>query len=212
MKHEVKGKLICSAIEVFAEQGYRGGKIADIVKGAGVNIAAVNYHFGSKDQLFVEALRQSYLDADQVYPSDGGLAETASADDKIAALASAVLRRSFDSGKAGNFNRIMSRTMNTPGSPMEMILGEVEQFELKDLSAALAEYLGTESESLVGWAVAIFISLATMISKCPTGAKKRLFKHESDLNLKPSQIDAMVSSQTEAIFAALNVLPKQFPT
>ncbi|MGJ8655242.1 MAG: TetR/AcrR family transcriptional regulator [Akkermansiaceae bacterium] len=212
MKHDAKEKLIRSAIEVFAEQGYRAGKIADIVKGAGANIAAVNYHFGSKDQLFVEALRQSYADADEVYPSRGDLPESATAEEKIGALASAVLSRSFDYGKAGNFNRIMSKTMNMPGSPVEMILGEVEQFEIKYLSTALAEYLGTKDEPLIGWAVAVFISLATMISKCPSGAKKRIFKNEPNLQPKQSQIDAMTASQTAAIFAALNALPKQFPT
>ena len=38
-----KEKLIESAIKVFAERGYREGKVADIVKGADANIAAVNY-------------------------------------------------------------------------------------------------------------------------------------------------------------------------
>ena len=211
MKDGAKEKLIRSAIDVFAEQGYRGGKIADIVKGAGANIAAVNYHFGSKDQLFVEALRRAYKDADEVYPSDGSLSESASAKDKIAALAGAVLERSFDSGRAGNFNRIMSRTMHVPGSPVEMILAEVEQFELKDLSVAMGEYLETESEQLIGWGVVIFISLATMISKCPEGAKKRIFHCDSKGEAMRSQIDAMIAVQIKAIFAALDALPKQFP-
>ncbi len=140
MKLDAKEKLIRSAIEVFAEQGYRDGKIANIVKGAGANIAAVNYHFGSKDQLFVAALRQAFADADEIYPSRGGLPDSASAEKKIAAVARAVLIRSFDEGKAGNFNRIMSRTMHVPGSPVEMILIEVEDFELKYLSLELAKF------------------------------------------------------------------------
>ena len=207
MKHDAKIKLIQSAIEVFAEKGYRDGKIASIVKGAGANIAAVNYHFGSKDQLFVEALRQSFADADEVYPSKGDLTDSATAEEKIATLARAVLVRSFDEGKAGNFNRIMSRTMHVPGSPVEMILTEVEGFELKYLSGVLAEFLETRSTQLIGWAVAIFLSLATMISKCPVGVKEHLFSKEP----KQSQINAMIDSQIEAIFAALKAIPKEFP-
>lgn len=207
MKLDAKEKLIRSAIDVFAEQGYRDGKIADIVKGAGANIAAVNYHFGSKDQLFVAALRQAFADADEIYPSRGNLAEDASAEQKIAAIARAILKRSLDDGKAGNFNRIMSRTMHVPGSPVEIILKEVEDFELKFLGAALKEFLGTKSPKLINWAVAVFISLATMISKCPVGAKKHLFSQKP----KQSQIDSMIESQIDAIFAALKALPKQFP-
>ncbi len=207
MKLDAKEKLIRSAIEVFAEKGYRDGKIASIVKGAGANIAAVNYHFGSKDQLFVAALRQSFADADEVYPSRGDLPESATAEEKIAAIARAILIRSFDEGKAGNYNRIMSRTMHVPGSPVEMILTEVEDFELKYLSTALAEFLETKSPQLIAWAVALFISLATMISKCPLGAKEHLFKKEP----KQSQINSMIEYQIVAIFAALKAIPKQFP-
>ena len=207
MKQDVKELLIRSAIEVFADKGYRDGKIANIVKGAGANIAAVNYHFGSKDQLFVAALRQAFSDADEVYPSRGELDESATASERIAALARAVLVRSFDDGKAGNYNRIMSRTMNMPGSPVEMILTEVEDFELKYLSEALSEFLETSSTQIIGWALAIFISLATMISKCPLSAKEHLFSKEP----KPSQVNAMIESQIEVIFAALKSIPKQFP-
>lgn len=207
MKVDAKEKLIRSAIDVFAERGYRDGKIANIVKGAGANIAAVNYHFGSKDQLFVAALRQAFADANEAYPSRGGLPDTASAEAKIAAIARAVLIRSFDEGQAGDFNRIMSRTMHAPDSPVEMILTEVQGFELKYLSEVLAEYLGTKSTQLISWAVAVFISLATMISKCPVGAIEYLFNSEP----KKSQIDAMIECQIAAIFAALKSLPKQFP-
>jgi AcrR family transcriptional regulator len=207
MKLDAKEKLIRSAIEVFAEQGYRDGKIANIVEGAGANIAAVNYHFGSKDQLFVAALRQAFADADEVYPSRGGLPDSASAEKKIAAVARAVLIRSFDDGKAGSFNRIMSRTMHVPGSPVEMILIEVEDFELKYLSVELAKFLETKCPQLIGWGVAIFMSLATMISKCPLGAKDHLFNKEP----KQSQINSMIDYQIEAIFAALRAIPKKFP-
>lgn len=207
MKPDAKEKLIRSAIDVFAQRGYRDGKIASIVKGAGANIAAVNYHFGSKDNLFVAALRQAFADADEAYPSKGDLPDDASLEDKIAAIARAILIRSFDGGKAGDFNRIMSRTMHTPDSPVEMILIEVQEFELKYLSEVLKEYLETTCDQLVLWAVAVFISLATMISKCPVGAVNYLFNNEP----KKSQIDSMIESQIEIIFSALRSLPNQFP-
>lgn len=207
MKPDAKEKLIRSAIDVFAERGYRDGKIADIVKGAGANIAAVNYHFGSKDKLFVAALRQAFADADAVYPSKGGLSDTASAEDKVAVIARAILLRSFDAGQAGDFNRIMSRTMHVPDSPVEMILTEVQEFELKHLSEVISELLDSKSTQLISWAVAVFISLATMVSKCPVGGIEYLFKNEP----QQSQIDAMIESQVAAIFAALKSLPKEFP-
>lgn len=213
MKHDVKDILLVSAVEVFAEHGYRDAKIADIVKHAKANIAAVNYHYGSKDQLFVAALRRAYQEADEVYPSKGrgdGVGALSAAD-KIEVLARAVLRRSFDNGKAGNFNRIMSKTIHVPGSPVEMILNEVEQFELTDLSGALAEYLDTKCEQLISWAVVIFISLAAMISKCPAGLKERIIGKKTSAMLSEKVTEPFIDAQVKMIFASLDTLPNQFP-
>lgn len=49
--------LINAAEQEFAERGYHGASIRDITKSAGANVAAVNYHFGSKESLFIEMIR-----------------------------------------------------------------------------------------------------------------------------------------------------------
>ena len=48
---ETKQRLLASAINVCAEQGYNAATLREITSAAGVNIAAVNYHFGSKQAL-----------------------------------------------------------------------------------------------------------------------------------------------------------------
>lgn len=40
------------AIELFAEKGFEGSSIRDLATRADVNVAMVNYYFGSKDKLF----------------------------------------------------------------------------------------------------------------------------------------------------------------
>lgn len=50
-------KLIEAAEREFAENGFHGASIRNITARAGANIAAVNYHFGSKESLFVEMIR-----------------------------------------------------------------------------------------------------------------------------------------------------------
>jgi len=207
MASKAKEKLIESAIHVFAEHGYRGGKVADIVQGAKANIAAVNYHFGSKDQLFVQALRQAYAEANKAYPSKGDLPKTASPEEKIAAIARAILRRSLDLGKAGDFNRIMSRTIHVPGSPVELILMEVRNLELDYIESVLADLLSTDSKPLLEWAKSIFLQLATLVNKRPVESKS-LFPE----NPTAKQIDAMIEIQIGVILAALKVIPQEFPT
>lgn len=47
-----KEHIINAAIELFAEKGFEGTSIRDLAAKADVNIAMVNYYFGSKDKLF----------------------------------------------------------------------------------------------------------------------------------------------------------------
>lgn len=198
MASEVKDKLISSAISVFAEHGYRHGKVADIVKGADANIAAVNYHFGSKDNLFVHALRKAHTMANTAYPSKGNLPESASAEEKIQTIARGILRRSFDPGEAGDFNRIMSKTMHVPGSPIELILNEVKSMELDYLEGVLAELLDTQSMPVIELAKLNFFALATIISKSPMGLKG-LFDDEPT----EDAIDALIELQVGVVLTSL---------
>ncbi|MFH1614746.1 MAG: CerR family C-terminal domain-containing protein [Planctomycetota bacterium] len=50
-------RLIDSASELFAEKGFAGTSVRQIIHKAGCNIAAVNYHFGGKEQLYKEVFR-----------------------------------------------------------------------------------------------------------------------------------------------------------
>lgn len=47
-----KEKIIQAASDIFSAKGYHSATTQDICEQAGVNIAAVNYHFGGKDKLY----------------------------------------------------------------------------------------------------------------------------------------------------------------
>ena len=55
MSADKKEHIMNVAIELFAEKGFDGSSIRDLAAKAEVNVAMVNYYFGSKDKLF-EAL------------------------------------------------------------------------------------------------------------------------------------------------------------
>lgn len=61
---ETRQKLLLAGARLFAEHGYRGVSVRDLCTEADVNIAAINYHFGGKQELY-HAIFEATLDADE---------------------------------------------------------------------------------------------------------------------------------------------------
>ena len=53
MSTDKKEHIMNVALELFAEKGFEGSSIRDLAARAEVNIAMINYYFGSKDNLFL---------------------------------------------------------------------------------------------------------------------------------------------------------------
>ncbi|MCD4750843.1 MAG: CerR family C-terminal domain-containing protein [Thermoanaerobaculales bacterium] len=59
---ETRERILRSSERLFSEKGYDGTSIRDITAEAECNVAAVNYHFGGKDNLYVETFRRLLID------------------------------------------------------------------------------------------------------------------------------------------------------
>jgi AcrR family transcriptional regulator len=57
---DARQRLLETAQAVFADRGFDGAKVRDICKGAAVNIAGINYHFGGKEELYIEAVKHAH--------------------------------------------------------------------------------------------------------------------------------------------------------
>jgi AcrR family transcriptional regulator len=55
-------RILDAAERLFAEKGFDATSIRDITTEADCNLAAVNYHFGGKDRLYLEAFRRLLVD------------------------------------------------------------------------------------------------------------------------------------------------------
>lgn len=53
-----KDRILAAAEELFAQNGFAGTSLRQVTSRADVNIAAVNYHFGSKENLVNEVFRR----------------------------------------------------------------------------------------------------------------------------------------------------------
>ena len=57
-KRTTKDKLLDAAEKLFARTGFHGTSLRDITGEAGVDLALVNYHFGSKKRLFAAVIER----------------------------------------------------------------------------------------------------------------------------------------------------------
>jgi AcrR family transcriptional regulator len=93
---ETRQHLLAAAGKCFAEKGFWETTNADICKEANINTAAVNYHFSSKDNLYIEAWRYSFERSMNTYPPDGGVAPEAGAEEKLHGRILAIMQRIGD--------------------------------------------------------------------------------------------------------------------
>jgi len=61
---ETRRRIIDTSLRLFAEHGFKGVSVRDISTAAGVNVAAVSYHFGSKRGLY-DTIFETVLEEDE---------------------------------------------------------------------------------------------------------------------------------------------------
>lgn len=61
MYPDKRAHIITKAIELFAEKGFEGSSIRDLAAKADVNIAMVNYYFGTKEKLYEAVIEKRVL-------------------------------------------------------------------------------------------------------------------------------------------------------
>jgi AcrR family transcriptional regulator len=68
MEDSPRQRLLESAGAAFAQHGFSGVSVRDICHSAGANIAAVNYYFGDKERLYIEAVKFACQRSAAKYP------------------------------------------------------------------------------------------------------------------------------------------------
>jgi AcrR family transcriptional regulator len=65
-----KARLLDAAGEEFAAKGFEAARVRTICERADANLAAVNYHFGDKEQLYVQAVLEAHRCGSRPLPDE----------------------------------------------------------------------------------------------------------------------------------------------
>ena len=142
---DTKTRLLGAAAELFAARGFHGTKVRDIATRAGVNVAAGNYHYGSKKELYLEVLRGLFADV-RARLARLGAAPSPAALAKMSRPALVELLRmrvrimfEFIVGPPGLEGQLMLREMADPSEALPIILAEFIEPMVAEMGAIVAQ-------------------------------------------------------------------------
>jgi AcrR family transcriptional regulator len=147
-QHETRTRILDAAEELFMQHGFEATSMRVLTARAGVNLAAVNYHFGSKHAL-IEAVFRRKLDPmntnrvaelERLEKEAGGRALSTEA--IIRAFVRESLRMMEDSKGGGrNFIRLLGRTYTEPAKPIRALIGQLYAPAMERYKAAFERAL-----------------------------------------------------------------------
>jgi AcrR family transcriptional regulator len=146
MTHQfsTKDRILGAAEELFAQYGFAGTSLRQVTGRADVNIAAVNYHFGSKENLVNEVFRRRMdeMSGLRLARLRTALAETPGELEPIlAAFVEPALAMAQDRNGGGAFIRVIARAYAEKNDGLRKFLsdryGHVQREFAKAISACL---------------------------------------------------------------------------
>jgi AcrR family transcriptional regulator len=138
---ETYDRVLAAATEVFAEVGYRGATLREICRRGRANIAAVNYHFRDKEQLYAEVLNRAVGEADESFVQT--VPNTlAPAEDRLRHFVYAFLRELLGADRHVQLLRLFTHEMIEPTPALAMALEKIARPLKGNLAAIIAELLG----------------------------------------------------------------------
>ena len=147
---ETQRQLLIAAGHVFAVKGFRGATIAEICRKAGANTAAANYHFGSKETLYVESWRFAFRQSLRIYPPDGGVPDGAPVTERLRGRILAIMRRILDP-RSHELDIVYKEMANPTGLLTDVIQQALEPI-FQGLAVIIRELIGpaaTEQEVML---------------------------------------------------------------
>jgi AcrR family transcriptional regulator len=153
-----KDKLLDAAETLFMEHGFEATSLRLITAAAGVNLAAVNYHFGSKEELF-QAVLSRRLDpmnserVDLLAELEQQAAPSAvPCEQVLSAMLIPALKLARDPERGGsNFLRLLGRAYADPAPFIRQFLAERYAVMIARFKAAFGRALPELPKRELGW-------------------------------------------------------------
>jgi AcrR family transcriptional regulator len=140
---KTRDRLLRAAALTFSERGFDEATVREVCRRAGANVASVNYHFGSKERLYVETLRWAVALCQSADTASlaaiarrGDLSDRERLREVLLALA-----RGWLAARPEWYTRLALREMSAPSGATDAIVKEFVEPRYAVLKSAIAPFL-----------------------------------------------------------------------
>ncbi len=143
-----RDRLLDQAERLFAEKGYAAVSVREITGAAECNLAAVNYHFGGKQNLYMGVFQERWAKRAQRVQQSFAAAlagrDQPQLADVISAMARAFLQGPLTDEERRNHIQLMQRELSDPGEALGMIVEQVMRPYIRELAKMIRPCLSRQ--------------------------------------------------------------------
>lgn len=192
--------IIKAAVRLFADKGFEAASVRDIVTSARVNQAAINYHFKSKDGLYLEILKTAFEKLTEQAGFDPNKLKSLSREDALRSFIAQQLRPLLFSDEMSRYIRVFAWES---AHPSKVFLKFMATNSVSYLTAAVdivARFLPPGTEKRVAVCAAIWL-----MGQCNVFVRNReLFgKEPFSITTDESFVDQLTELITQLALAGL---------
>lgn len=144
--NETRTRLLEAAAEVFAESGFSYAKVQDICRRAHANLAAVNYHFGGKEQLYRAVIHYAITEDTNLLPYLM-VPPKGPPQERLREFIRVLLFSMLMCGRSAWHGKIMMNELLNPSSALDLVVDQLVRPVHEFLRAIIAEHVRSEADS-----------------------------------------------------------------
>ncbi|PKO39180.1 MAG: TetR family transcriptional regulator [Betaproteobacteria bacterium HGW-Betaproteobacteria-6] len=213
---DTRQRILDAGERLFMAHGYEGTSMRQITGEAGVNLAAVNYHFGSKESLMQEVFRRrlDWLNEERMRVLDELEAEADGQPVKPSAIVDAffgtLLRMAGDENRGGmTFLRLLGRTLTEPSEFIRAFLAHEYQVVMDRYKEALFRALPEVPKAEIVWRFHFMLG-ATSYAIAGTDALRLVTDWQIEAEDSTDRLDRLVPRLMSFLLGGLRAPLPQF--
>ena len=215
---DTRERILDAAERLFMSHGYEGTSMRQITGEASVNLAAVNYHFGSKESLMQEVFRRrlDWLNEERLRVLDTMEREADGRPLKPSQIVDAffgtMLRMADDERRGGKtFLRLLGRTLTEPSEFIRAFLAQEYKVVMERFKEALFKALPDVPKAEIVWRFHFMLG-ATSYAIAGTGALRLVTDWQIEADDNHDRVDRLLPRLMPFLLGGLRAPLPQFDT